>query len=171
MTPEAASILNSLREDFYDLFQAKMKMPVKVSKGKSLIFNPSMAPILSWVDLQERVNYLSIYAHAAPDQLIPGRPLLLRVAVNRWPHTSGQSAKNQKEPEGNQDWSWELTLLPEEVMAFAPWLARWIEADSRSAELRQRPPSMLEFFPHPQAHVAWSHKALEAMEADLGLAA
>ncbi|MGF1601368.1 MAG: hypothetical protein ACFCU8_04995 [Thermosynechococcaceae cyanobacterium] len=171
MTPEAASILTSLREDFYDLFQAKMKMPVKVSKGKSLIFNPSMAPIVSWIDLQERTNYLSIYAHTAPDQLIPQRPLLLRVAVNRWPTTSGQSGKGQKDPQGNQDWSWELTLLSEEMMAFAPWLARWIEADSRSVELRQRPPSILEFFPDLKANVAWSQRALEAMAGDQDLAA
>ncbi|MGB7415301.1 MAG: hypothetical protein WA902_13935 [Thermosynechococcaceae cyanobacterium] len=171
MTPEATSILTSLREDFYELFQAKMKMTVKVSKGKSLIFNPSMAPIVSWVDVQERINYLSIYAHTAPDQLIPQRPLLLRVAVNRWPTTSGQGNKGQKESQNNTDWSWELTLLPEEMMAFAPWLARWIEADSRSAELRQRPPAILEFFPDSKATVAWSQKALEAMAGDQELAA
>ncbi len=175
MTPEAANILNALREDFYDLFQAKMKLPVKISKGKSLIFNPSMAPVTSWVDTFNRVNCLAIYAHSAPDQLIPHRPLILRIAVNQWPNTSSQaSKKNHKDPQFNRDWAWELSLLPEQIMAFAPWLASWIEADSRSTELLQRPPHALEFFPHPKtqsAHIAWTQTAWEAMEADQDLAA
>jgi hypothetical protein len=173
MTPEAANILNSLREDFYDLFQAEMKVPVKLSKGKSLIFNPSMAPVTSWIDKRNRINCLAVYAHAAPDTLIPHRPLILRIAVNQWPNTSNQASKNLKDPQFNRDWGWELSLLPEQIMDFAPWLASWIEAESRSTELMQRPPHALEFFPHPTqvANVAWTQSALEMMAADQTMAA
>lgn len=167
MTPEAASILSSLREDFYRTFKAKLKAPVKVSKGKSLIFNPAMAPIVSWVDQHNRSNYLSIYAHTAPDALIPHRPLLLRVAVNLWPSTSGQSAKSTKESHLNRDWSWEITLLPEEIMAFAAWLASWIGAEGQSTELAQRSPYPLEFFTPVKGqatNLAWTLAALNKME-------
>ena len=174
MTPEAASILNSLREDFYDLFTTKMKVPVQLSKGKSLIFNPSMAPVTSWVDKHNRVNCLAIYAHMAPDSLIPHRPLILRIAVNQWPNTANQASKNVRDPQFNRDWGWELSLLAEQVIAFAPWLASWIEAESRSTELMKRPPHALEFFPHPRTqamNVAWSQAALEMIEADQSMAA
>lgn len=177
MTPEAASILSSLREDFYHLFQTKMTVPVKLSKGKSLIFNPSMAPVASWVDQHNRINYLAIYAHAAPDSLIPQRPLILRIAVNQWPNTANHASKNAKDPQFNRDWSWELSLLPEQVIGFAPWLASWIAAESSSTELMKRSPYPLEFFPHSahpaaqNANVAWTQEALERIEADETVAA
>ncbi|PZD72116.1 hypothetical protein C1752_04007 [Acaryochloris thomasi RCC1774] len=174
MTPEAANILSSLRESFYDLFQTEMKVPVKLSKGKSLIFNPSMAPVTSWVDRHNRVNCLAIYAHAAPDSLIPQRPLILRIAVNQWPNTANQASKNVKDPQFNRDWSWELSLLSEQMMDFAPWLASWIEAESRSTELMQRSPHALKFFPHPiaqNANLAWTQEALAMMVADDSVAA
>lgn len=168
MTPDAANILSSLREEFYDLFQTEMKVPVKFSKGKSLIFNPSMAPVASWVDKHNRINCLAIYAHTAPDALIPHRPLVMRISVNQWPNTANQASKNSKDPQFNRDWSWELSLLPEQIMDFAPWLASWIESESRSTELMQRSPHTLEFFPHPTsqtANVAWTQDALARTEA------
>ncbi|NJN74881.1 MAG: hypothetical protein HC799_19915, partial [Limnothrix sp. RL_2_0] len=74
MTPEAKQILAQLRDEFYSKFAEVMKTSVDLSKDSTLIFNPSLAPVATWIDDQARFNYLNFYACTAPDDLTSDRP-------------------------------------------------------------------------------------------------
>lgn len=135
MTPEAKQILVQLRETFYAQFATAMKRDVSVTKDNSLIFSPSLAAIASWVDDHQRFNYLSVQAHTAPDALFPDRPLTLQVTINP---TSGvfTNTKSVHKKTGlslNADWSLNLTVLPEEIVEMAHWVASWIHSQDNDS--------------------------------------
>lgn len=135
MTPEAKQILVQLRETFYAQFAAAMKREVSVTKDNSLIFSPSLAAIASWVDDQQRFNYLSVQAHTCPDPLFPHRPLTLRIAINP-PSGVITNTKTVKKKTGlnlNSSWSFNLTVLPEEIVDMAHWVASWIHSQDNDS--------------------------------------
>ncbi|WP_299487641.1 hypothetical protein [Acaryochloris sp. IP29b_bin.137] len=135
MTPEAKQILVQLRETFYTQFAAAMKRDVSVTKDNSLVFSPSLAAIVSWVDDQQRFNYLSVQAHTAPDPLYPGRPLTLRITINP-PSGIITNTKTVQKKMGlslNSSWSLNLTVLPEEIVDMAHWVASWIHAQDNDS--------------------------------------
>lgn len=141
MTPEAIRIVSQLRQEFYTLFAAAMNVPVKIT-GSSYSSN---FPIASWIDNNKQLNYVSVYAHTAPDKLVPKRPFLLRVAINK---SAGRIARAKwgKECHGqNQTWYFELTVLPEEILDFLPWIVSLVKAyDKGSLSFVQEPPHPFE---------------------------
>ncbi|MCA1993629.1 MAG: hypothetical protein LDL41_16535 [Coleofasciculus sp. S288] len=138
MTPESIRIVSQLRREFYSLFAAAMKVPVTITNG-----NPSLGnlPIACWIDNRQRLNYVRIYVYTAPDELIPERPFILRLSVNKG---GGMDAaiKWRKDCQGlNQSWHFELTLLPEEILDFLPWVVSLVESHNHgSASFIQEPP-------------------------------
>ncbi|KAI9134540.1 hypothetical protein [Acaryochloris sp. CCMEE 5410] len=135
MTPEAKQILVQLRETFYAQFATAMKRDVSVTKDNSLIFSPSLAAIASWVDDHQRFNYLSVQAHTAPDALFPDRPLTLRVNINP-PSGVVTNTKSVHKKTGlslNASWSLNLTVLPEEIVEMAHWVASWIHSQDNDS--------------------------------------
>lgn len=138
MTPESIRIVSQLRREFYSLFAAAMKVPVTITNG-----NPSLGnlPIACWIDNRQRLNYVRIYVYTAPDELIPERPFILRLSVNKG---GGMDAaiKWRKDCQGlNQSWHFELTLLPEEILDFLPWVVSLVESHNQgSASFIQEPP-------------------------------
>ena len=139
VTPEAKRIVGELRDEFYSLFAAAMNVPVRII-GASYSSN---SPIASWVDDRQRLNYVNIYAYIAPDELIPKRPFLLRVAINK---SSGRVTivKQGQECRGlNREWDFELTVLPEEILDFLPWIVRLVKTYDKGS------PSLLQAPPHP----------------------
>lgn len=139
MTPEAIRIVDALRCEFYSLFAMAMKVPVRIT-GNSYSTN---FPTASWLDLRQKLNYLSVYAYTAPDHLIPQRPFILRLAINKG---AGRFMKGKwgKECCGfNQGWQFELTLLPEEIIDFLPWIVSLVKAQENSS------PSLVQVPPHP----------------------
>jgi hypothetical protein len=138
MTPEAIRTVSQLRRDFYTLFAAAMEAPVSITNGSSSTGNPPMA---FWIDDRQRLNYLRVYVYTAPDELIPERPFILRVSVNKGGGIA-TTAKWRKGCQGlNQDWHVELTLLPEEILDFLPWLVNLVKSyDQGSASFVQEPP-------------------------------
>lgn len=143
MTPETIRIVSQLRREFYALFAEAMDLPVCITNG-----NPSMAnpPMASWIDSQRRLNYMRIFVHTAPDELIPERPFIIRVSVNKGGGII-TAAKWRKDCQGlNQDWHFELTLLPGEILDFLPWIVSLVEAyDQGSDSFDQEPPHALDF--------------------------
>lgn len=137
MTPETKRIICELRSEFYSLFAAAMNVPVNIS-GASYSSN---SPIASWIDKRQRLNYLNMYAHTAPDEFVPQRPFLLRVAIN---NSAGRVTfiKQKLECKGlNQEWNFALTLLPEEVMDFIPWIVNLVKtSDKGFPEFLLEPP-------------------------------
>ncbi len=161
MTPEAIRIVSQLRREFYTLFAEAMKVPVCITNG-----NPSMAnpPMASWIDDQRRLNYMRIFVYTAPDELIPERPFILRVSVNKGGGII-TAAKWRKDCQGiNQDWHFELTLLPEEILDFLPWIVGLVNSyDENLGSFVQEPPYPLDFKSSNQRLLddAWTHKARE----------
>lgn len=143
MTPEAIRIVSQLRRDFYSLFAAAMEVPVSITNGSSSTGNP---PMVSWIDDKQRLNYLRIYVYTAPDELIPERPFILRISVNKGGGI-GAPAKWRRDYRGlNQDWHVELTVLPEEILDFLPWLVSLVKCyDQGSSLFVQEPPHPFDF--------------------------
>lgn len=127
MTPEVKRLICELRSQFYSLFAAQMPVPVRIS-GTSYSSN---SPIASWVDKQQRLNYINIYAYTAPDEFIPERPFLLRVAINKSIGTVTFFRQGQGCRGLNQDWDFALTVLPEEIIDFLPWIVSLVKAQDK----------------------------------------
>lgn len=162
MTPETIRIVSQLRREFYSLFAGDMKLPVCITNG-----NPSMAnpPMAYWIDDNQRLNYMRIYVYTAPDELIPERPFILRVSINKGGGIV-TAAKWRKDCQGlNQDWYFELTLLPEEMLDFLPWVVSLVESnDQGSDSFLEEPPHPVDFRMSNQTLLndIWTQKARES---------
>jgi hypothetical protein len=170
MTPDAIRIIAQLRREFYSLFAAAMEAPVSITNGGSSTGNPPMA---FWIDHRQRLNYLRVYVHTAPDELMPERPFILRVSVNKGGGII-TTAKWRRDCRGlNQDWHFELTLLPEEILDFLPWLVNLVKSyDHGSASFVQEPPHPFSFKISDWLSFkeAWTQKAQqESRNSDLGV--
>lgn len=139
MTPEAIRTISQLRREFYSLFAAAMKMPVSITNSNSsYASNPSIA---SWVDGRQRLNCVYVYAHTAPDNLVPERPFILRVTTNKGVGIITTTRRGKDCRELNQSWHLELTLLPEEILDFLPWIVGLVKSyDQGSTSFVQEPP-------------------------------
>jgi len=161
MTPDAIRTLTSLRDQFYGLFAAAMEVSVRITHGNTSTNSPAMA---FWVDDQQRLNYIRVYAHTAPDTLVPERPFVLRVSINKGAGVP-LATKQSKGCRGhNQSWHFDLTVLPEELLEFAPWIVSLIQAqEERSAAAAQSPLPRLKVpaFPYP-----FTRQAPTALEND-----
>lgn len=159
MTPDAIRIVSQLRREFYSLFAAAMDVPVSITSGSSSTGNPPMA---FWIDERQRLNYLRVYVHTAPDKLIPERPFILRVSVNKGGGIVAVS-KWRRDYQGlNQDWHFELTLVPEEVLDFLPWLVSLVKSRNQgSGSFIQEPPHPFnsKISSVPLSNDAWTQKA------------
>jgi hypothetical protein len=138
MTPDTIRILTNLREQFYTQFAAAMDSTVSITHGNASTSSPAMA---FWVDDRQRLNYLRIYAHTAPDALVPERPFVLRVSINKGIGTPIQAKRPKTHQGQNQGWHFELTVLPEEILDFVPWIVSVVSAQEKySLAAAQTPP-------------------------------
>lgn len=139
MTPEIIRSIAKLRHDFYTSFAEAMEEPVTIS-GSSY---SSLASIASWVDANQRLNYITIYAYLAPDALAVDRPFILRFSINKGagPVTLPRQGKGCQG--FNQQWTFELTVLPEELLDFLPWIVDLVQAQNQGLG------SFSEHPPHP----------------------
>ncbi|MEH2197781.1 hypothetical protein [Nostoc sp.] len=158
MNPEAKHIVSELRHKFYCNFAATMNMPVSIT-GTSYSSN---SPIASWMDRRERLNYVNVYAYTAPDEFVPFRPFILRLAINKSAGRVATFRKGQVCRGLNLVWDFELTVLPKEILDFLPWIVNLVEAhDKGSSLLLQSPPHLFEF-KVPEVGLlnnAWTQKA------------
>ena len=141
MTPEAIRIVSQLRRDFYSLFAAAMNVPVRITSN-SYSSNFSTA---SWIDDRKQLNYVSIYAYTAPDELIPLRPFILRVAINKGAGRVTVLKQGQECRGLNRQWYFELTVLPEEILDFLPWIVNLVKAHDKASLWLQEPPHPFDF--------------------------
>ncbi|MBE9182512.1 hypothetical protein IQ268_28585 [Oculatella sp. LEGE 06141] len=159
MTPETIRTISQLRHEFYSLFAASLSTPVNITNEKAYSSNLSRA---SWIDAKQQLNYVCIYAYTAPDALVPERPFILRVAINRGADVIA-AAKRGKGNQGlNRKWQFELTLLPEELLEFLPWVVGLVKFYDRGAALLlPEPPCSLDLQPDNRLsfHSAWTPRA------------
>jgi hypothetical protein len=141
MSPEAIRIVSRLRQEFYARFTTAMTMPINVTSS-----SPGNFSIASWLDDRQRMNYMCVYAHAAPDELVPERPLILRITVNTGAGTVSAMRWGRGCQGLNQSWQFELTLLPEEILDFLPWIVGLIKShDQRTDAVISAPPYPINF--------------------------
>jgi len=142
MTPAAASIVSELRGRFYSHFAAAMPQTVTVANTKQGAVGTSVA---AWVDERQQLNYLYIYACVAPDPFLPERPLILRLSINKGTELPPLSRLKRGSRSLNQDWFFDLTLLPEQVLAFVPWVVGVVQSQAGDADAGVEPPHPLTF--------------------------
>jgi hypothetical protein len=142
MTPEAIRFVSQLRKNFYSLLATEMAVPVTLIRDNSSASGRFLA---FWPDERFQLNYLLVYAHTSPDQLMPERPLILRVALNIGADPP-QTSKWAKAPQGlNNSWHFQLTLLPEEILDFPDWIVSVIDSCGQSFD------SFVKTSPYPLA--------------------
>jgi hypothetical protein len=132
MTPETIRIVSQLRQEFYSLFAEAMEVPVKITNRNSYAGSLSM---VSWIDSCQRLNYMCVFAHTAPDELMPERPLILQIVVNKGGDLVALARQKKSGQELNQNWYFELILLPEEILEFLPWLISLVESYNTSSTI------------------------------------
>ena len=168
MTPEAIHTVADIRQDFYTSFAAAIGLPVNITKGNSYSSN---TPKITWTDRHQRANYICVYAHMAPDELLLHRPLILRLGVNQGlglePSKRGKASPSL----GPKLLQFELTLLPSEVLKFVPWLVALFQANDTGADLELAPPCQLQLdsLKDLLTHGAWTPRAAQVianMQAD-----
>ncbi len=124
MLPDSAQQVSKLRTQFYQSFADAVDFSVTITREKSYA---STLPRVSWTDGQGRLNYLCMYAHSAPDGLMPDRPLVLRVGVN----LGAELAMGTGPGRGSRRYNWTcqfyITLLAAELPAALPWILKALE--------------------------------------------
>ncbi|NJR65065.1 MAG: hypothetical protein HC772_06680 [Leptolyngbyaceae cyanobacterium CRU_2_3] len=167
MTPTAIRIVSQLRQEFYSRFATAMQIPVNITSENSYTSNLSKA---SWLDSTQQLNYVCIYAHTAPDALVAERPLILRLAVNRGADLAVSTRQGKSSHGLNRNLHFELTLLPEEVLDFLPWIVSLVKShDTGSSSFGLEPPYPLDF---KTSHAlsfqnAWTQKASSTLAKQL----
>ncbi|MGK7878423.1 MAG: hypothetical protein AB4426_35510 [Xenococcaceae cyanobacterium] len=159
MTPETIGIISKLRDEFYSLFAEAMKVPVRITPKNR--FNGNL-PKVFWRDERKRLNYLLIYVYRAPDELIPDRPFILRSSINKGAGIVRPKKQKQGSLSANHNWHFELTLLPEEILDFVPWIISLIKSQEKgSNRFSNNPPHPLHFKASNMldANGAWTEKA------------
>ncbi|MGJ3251950.1 MAG: hypothetical protein ACFE0J_12585 [Elainellaceae cyanobacterium] len=163
MTPETIRIVTQLRDEFYTLFAASMKVPVTITNRSSYASTPSMA---SWVDNDQRLNYVCVYAYTAPDELVPNRPFILRVAVNKGAEMGAIARRGRGYQRVNRRKHFELTVLPSEILDFLPWIVSLAKSyDEGAATLTSDPPHPFDcrMSDESLSHEAWTRQASRKM--------
>ena len=140
MTPEAIRTVTDSRQEFYTLLANALDVPVNITKGNSYLGN---TPKISWTDRFQNANYICIYAHLAPDVLMPDRPLILRLGMNQGLGLEPAKGKKNKSTPGPKLLKFELTLLPEELIKFAPWVIELVHAYEMGMDMELDPPCQL----------------------------
>ena len=158
MTPQAMRLVSQLRQEFYSLFATAMKVPVNITSGNSSASNLSTA---SWVDGKRQLNYLRIYAHTAPDDLVPERPLILRLSVNEGADSVAVARWGRSCDGLNRSWHFELTLMPEELIDFLPWVISLAQSNDKGlATLVPEPPHPFDYnINNLSSQAAWTQQA------------
>jgi hypothetical protein len=124
MLPDSAQQVSKLRTQFYRSFADALDISVNITREKSYA---STLPRVSWTDQQGRLNYLCMYAHSAPDVLMPDRPLVLRIGVNLGAELFMGSGPGRGSRRYNWTCQFYLTLLAAELPAALPWILQALE--------------------------------------------
>jgi hypothetical protein len=126
------------RHAFYELFAASMSHPVE---------RLDSPPRVCWSDFSGAFNHIWLYPFLSPTPSRPELPWIARISVNILdailvpPETGQRLCITSWYP----DWHLELTVMPEELPAFAAWLAKLAEAhDELWAERVADPPHPLQ---------------------------
>jgi hypothetical protein len=160
MTPEAIRTVTDIRQEFYNLLAPALGVPVHITKGSSYLGN---TPKISWTDSFQKANYACIYAHMAPDELMPDRPLILRLGINQGLGLEPAKSRKSSLHQDHGLLKFELTLLPNELLKFVPWVVDLLHAHETGKDMELEPPCQLSAntLADLVAHGAWTYEAAQ----------
>ena len=161
MTPEAIRTVGQIRQEFYQAFAAEIDFPVTITKGNTCSSNPAK---VSWCDHHQRPNYICLYAHIAPGHLRPHRPLILRLGLNQGLGLERAKRRLSTALHQSQLMQFHLTLLPQEALLFAPWLAEILNGHQATANWPMSSPQPLSCTTLHQLcrQGAWTQNAIDS---------
>ena len=161
MTPNSIKELAKIRHDFYSLFAIAIDIKVSITKGNSHSCNPSK---VSWYDCYRRYNYIYVYAHIAPDKLLLDRPFIIRIGINKGLDIVPSNSRKEVQSDRRKLLRFDLTLLPDELILFIPWLISLLEAYDKGSNISIPPPCPLNFATLDEVlrYGAWTQKATVA---------
>lgn len=158
-----------LRRDFFEHFLANMKMPAEVN------LRP---PMVCWLDPNGHINHLRVHACMQPHAGIPDRPLIPRLYVNHYALDNPERiARRMGWPlrpvriDAPIQWSFELSLLPNQLTDFAPWIVSLAQAHAANdSSMVMAPPHKCHFWNDREGGIlacryAWSAAAWRRMKA------
>lgn len=166
---EAESLAARLRRSFATELAGALSMPATVH------WRPGL-PATCWLDPSGCLNHarLLTYLHPCSDDL--QRPLILRVSINCYAFDWEEHVRRRMGWPQPEDfpvgavlslWHYELSLLPGQVLAFAPWVAALAQAQARGDEsLLPAPPQPCHFWGGHCLHCtySWTQAAWKAIE-------
>ncbi len=164
---EAESRVKRLRRLFLEQLAEQLSLP-------AFFHTRPGPPTTCWLDPEGRFNQAQIVTLSSPHVESLEAPLIVRVSLNYlrfryearvrdrmgWPAPSAW-------PEQQCTWSFELSLLADQLLDFVPWVAQLVLAKTCQDErLLLSPPEACHFWIHPNllCDYAWTVKAWEANE-------
>ena len=127
-----------------------------------------------WLDPAGHFNQAQIVTLSIPNVESLESPLILRVSINYLRFHYEDAVRHRMGwpapptwPERQQTWSYELSLLADQLLDFVSWVAQLALAKTRQDErLLLSPPDACHFWVHPNllCDYAWTVKAWEANE-------
>ena len=169
MCPQEASKLTThLRREFTHRLAASLPMPAGVRRVPGV-------PIAYWLDPSGRLNHARVDAHMAPCREERDCPLILRISINYLALDHHQAIIRrmgwESEYKGGYGssvgWAYELTVLPEQILDFVPWIASLAVAHAAHDESRLLPtPHACHLWGRPGLSrcYAWTQAAWDATE-------
>lgn len=133
--------------------------------------------MLYWLGRGGRFETARVQPYTLPHPLDPARPLVMRVSVN---YTSVEDSEKLIKKAGWQEriralrgepqlehWKMELSVLPHQLVGFAPWIEALVRAhDASDASLVPEPPDPVRLWSHEllDCDYAWSKAAWDRYE-------
>ena len=156
---EADHLAAQLRREFAAALQQHLTLPATVR------WTPGL-PITCWLDEWGYINHACVFTIGAPDGAASPDLLVLRISINLlafdgerairrrmgWPDIS--AFPPEPKPAG---WHYELSLLPRQLLRFAPWIAELALAKAKhDGSLLTKPPAPCCFWGGRSLHCAYA---------------
>jgi len=165
-TPPSGKDIARLMRDFVGRFIETVRMPAG---------NTVRPPVAYWLAPKGILNHVRVDTYLCPRMKEDGHPLVVRISINHYAlddpevilKRMGWRPFLKGRHHDSPGWSFELSVLPEELRAFAPWIASLAEAHAVGRDSVVGPtPYPCRFWNEAILHCnyAWSSAAWQRMQ-------
>lgn len=152
--------ISKLRRSFYGSFAELL--------GRTAIRDRTRQAI-GWLSDDGKVNNLYLHFYSEPSWMNPHCPFIVRIAINHYAFSFNWKKLCGKKSEylTRSDWSFELSLFPDQLMEFSNWVVNLVLAhEKRDASLLPDPPHPCYFWCGYDLYCnyAWTKNASDSMD-------